>query len=300
MKVKNNMILCVGEVLWDHLPTGKMPGGAPMNVALHLHQLGQMVTFASRVGEDPSGQELRAFLAASGLDTSLIDADPVLPTSKVLVHLDENNNATYEICAPVAWDNLRLSPALVKAAAAAGIIIFGTLASRNSVSRGTLLELLKGDALRVIDINLRKPYDRQEVAELLLARADVAKLNSEELETIASWHGRDTGDEKENILWFAEHYVMKVVCVTRGSRGAIVWDNGRFYEHQGYRVRAVDTVGAGDAFLAGWLASLLAGKEASEALAFACATGAFVATQPGATPNLDMRQITSIRNGDCF
>ncbi|NLA48062.1 MAG: carbohydrate kinase, partial [Bacteroidales bacterium] len=90
-------------------------------------------------------------MAASGLDTSLIDAIPELPTSKVVVHLEENNNARYEICAPVAWDNLRLSPALVKAAAAEGIIIFGTLASRNSVSHDTLLKLLKGDALRVID-----------------------------------------------------------------------------------------------------------------------------------------------------
>ncbi len=271
-----------------------------MNVAFHLHQLGEMVSFASKVGDDQPGQELRAFLASSGLETTLIDTDPELPTSKVLVHLDGSNNASYEICEPVAWDNLRPSPALAKAAAAAGIIIFGTLASRNSVTRGTLHHLLEGDALRVIDINLRKPYDRQEVAELLLARADVAKLNREELETIACWHGRDAGNEKETMQWFAGHYRINLVCVTRGSRGAIVWDNGHFYEHQGYRVRAVDTVGAGDAFLAGWIASLLSGKEPAEALAFACATGAFVATQPGATPKLEVEKITSIRNEDNF
>lgn len=189
-----------------------------MNVAFHMHQPGQMVSFASKVGDDQPGQELRAFLAASGLETTLIDTDPELPTSKVLVHLNRSDNARYEICEPVAWDNLRPSPALAKAAAAAGIIIFGTLASRNSVSRDTLLELLKGDALRVIDINLRKPYDRKEVADLLLARADVAKLNREEQETIASWHGRDAGNEKETMQWFAGHYKMNLVCVTRGSR----------------------------------------------------------------------------------
>ncbi|MBK6285983.1 MAG: hypothetical protein IPF54_27845 [Draconibacterium sp.] len=101
MEIKNNQILCIGEVLWDRLPSGAKPGGAPMNVALHLNAIGQNVSIASRIGNDEPGEELKSFLEKSGLSTELIQVDEHLPTSEVLVHLDENSNATYEICEPV-------------------------------------------------------------------------------------------------------------------------------------------------------------------------------------------------------
>ncbi len=141
MDITNKEIVCFGEVLWDRLPSGAKPGGAPMNVALHLNAIGINAAIASSVGNDDAGKQLLCFLQKSGVDTSLIQTDETLPTSEVLVHLDENNNATYEICEPVAWDNIQLTNDLAKKAQSAGLIIYGSLAARKQTTRETLFEI---------------------------------------------------------------------------------------------------------------------------------------------------------------
>nr|MBD3622851.1 carbohydrate kinase [Sunxiuqinia sp.] len=294
MKITNKQILCIGEVLWDRLPSGAKPGGAPMNVALHLHAIGQDASIASRIGNDQPGRDLKTFLENSGLSTEFIQTDENLPTSEVLVHLDENNNATYEICEPVAWDNLQLTESLAEKAKKSGVLIYGSLASRNQQSRQTLLKLLEVDALKLIDVNLRKPYDRREFVEPLLWKSDVIKLNDDELSVFAAWHAKQDLDEQQLIEWVADHYDAKLVCVTKGENGARLFCEGRFYNHAGFKINAVDTVGAGDAFLAGLLAALFDHKTYDEALAFACATGAFVASKAGATPEYNMQEIERI------
>lgn len=292
MKITNNQILCVGEVLWDNLPSGAKPGGAPMNVALHLCRLGQNVAIASKVGNDEKGRKLVDFLETSGLETDLVQIDENLPTSEVLVHLDSNNNATYEICEPVAWDNLELTDELAAKAKASGLIIYGSLASRGPESRETILRLLENDAVKLVDVNLRKPYDTCELVELLLEKSDVIKLNDDELKVIAGWNSQAESDESSMVKWFAENYKSKLVCVTKGENGAVIYSDGALYSHPGFKVEAVDTVGSGDAFLAGFIASLLEGKSTSDALEFACATGSFVATKVGATPNYKKTDIS--------
>ncbi|WP_303922269.1 carbohydrate kinase [Draconibacterium sediminis] len=294
MEIKNNEILCFGEVLWDRLPSGAKAGGAPMNVALHLSAIGLDATIASSVGDDEPGAELKKFLEDSGMSTAYIQTDNSLPTSEVLVHLDENNNATYEICEPVAWDNIQLNDSLINKAKQAGLLIYGSLASRNPLTRETLMNLLDYDGVKLIDVNFRKPYDSQEVVEMLLEKSDIVKLNDDELNVFASWHKLSGTDEHSLIEWFVKHYNIKMLCVTKGEKGALLFCNGKFFEHPGFKVNAVDTVGAGDAFLAGLIASLLNKKEPAEALAFACATGAFVASKAGATPKYDMGEIEKI------
>lgn len=294
MNIKSNEILCIGEVLWDRLPTGAKPGGAPMNVALHLNAIGLGVAVASSIGNDLAGEELKQFLEESGVATNYIQTDSKLPTSEVLVHLDENNNASYEICEPVAWDNIRLTKALEEKAKQAGLMIYGSLASRNPETRDTLMTLLDNDAVKLIDVNFRKPHDKQDVVELLLEKTDIVKLNDDELFVFAGWHNKATDDERELVKWFSSNYNVQMVCVTKGEKGALLYYEGKFYEHPGFKVNAVDTVGAGDAFLAGIVAALLQKKEPEEALAFACATGAFVASKAGATPKYDMDEIKQI------
>lgn len=297
MDIKNKQILCIGEVLWDRLPSGAKPGGAPMNVALHLNAIGQNVAIASRIGNDEPGKELVSFLEESGLSTEYVQVDEHLPTSEVLVHLDENNNATYEICEPVAWDNLELTDSLISKARDAGMLIFGSLASRNPMSRRTLMQLLDNDAIKLIDVNFRKPYDTKEVVEALLEKTDIVKLNDDELVVFAQWYNKHKHDEKSLVKWLAQQYDVKMVCVTKGDKGALLYWNGEFYEHPGFKVNAVDTVGAGDAFLAGLVSSLIENHPPQDALAFACATGAFVAGKAGATPKYDMDQINAILHG---
>jgi len=294
MEITNNEILCIGEVLWDRLPSGAKPGGAPMNVALHLNAIGLDVAVASSIGKDKPGEELKSFLETSGVSTDYIQVDEYLPTSEVLVHLDENNNATYEICEPVAWDNIKLTDALVEKAKKSGLLIYGSLASRNPISRNTIMNLLDFDGVKLIDVNFRKPYDSQEIVERLLEKTDIVKLNDDELVVFAQWYNKHKYDEHSLIKWFVSQYNIQMLCVTKGENGALLYCDGEFYEHPGFKVNAVDTVGAGDAFLAGLIASLLKKDTPADALAFACATGAFVASKAGATPEYDMTEINTI------
>ena len=293
-KKRYENILCFGEILWDMLPSGAKPGGAPLNVAIHLKKKGENPLLISRTGNDTEGEKLVRFLTASGLTPNFIQTDKELPTSKVLVHLDRDKNATYEICEPVAWDNIQMNSEIEKVGVSADLVIYGSLASRNETTRKTLLELLDlSDAIRLLDVNLRPPYDNRDWIKRLLLLSDFVKLNDFELETIASWDNI-SGKLSKLILWFSEFYQCPEICVTRGASGAALFTENNFYEHPGFRVNAVDTVGAGDSFLASLVASLSKGLHPQKALERACATGAFVASRMGAVPDYAENDIQKI------
>ncbi|MBT3386268.1 MAG: carbohydrate kinase [Prolixibacteraceae bacterium] len=299
-KGKISNILCFGEVLWDMLPSGAKPGGATLNVAIHLKKQGQNPILVSRIGNDKDGKSLKNYLIKSGLDTQFVQMDEKLNTSKVLVHLDEQKNATYEICEPVAWDNIQLNKEIEEVASNSGLIIYGSLASRNQTSRETLFSLLKSSkATRLLDVNLRPPYDKPEVVEKLLFMSDFIKLNDDELYAIASWKNK-SGNETELIQWFAEYFKCSSVCVTRGANGAVLFINKKIYDHPGFIINAVDTVGAGDSFLASLVAGLSNNADPVKALEFACATGAFVASQKGAVPEYSEKEINGIINPSSY
>jgi len=295
MQIENyNNIICFGEVLWDMLPTGAMPGGAPFNVAIHLKKQGMNPVLISRVGNDELGTELIDFLRKESVNTDAVQVDKELPTSQVLVHLDKNRNATYEICEPVAWDNIQFTSEIEKMSKSADLIIYGSLASRNKTTRATLFSILENTkATRLVDINLRSPYDKREWIEELLNVSDFAKLNDDELLKIAGWNGF-SGDEKELIRWLSDFYKCPTVCVTRGDNGAMLYINGVLFEHPGFKITVADTVGAGDSFLASLVRSLSQYNNPKEALETACATGAFVASQNGAVPEYSEKEIAEI------
>lgn len=286
-------ILCIGEILWDMLPTGAKAGGAPMNVALHLKKFGLDVRFAGRIGNDQLGRDLAKFLKSQNLDISLLQVDPNLPTSTVQVHLADDHSVRFEIVDNVAWDRIELTNDLIAAAKEATVIIYGTLASRHAFTRTNILELLENKCLKLLDVNLRKPFDSREVVEKLLSRADIVKLNDDELNVISGWHGRK-GDLNDLTKWFAGKFGCNTICVTRGDKGALIYDQGTIIEHPGYKIDVVDTVGSGDAFLAGFLAKYLAGELSGKSLEYACATGALVATKAGGTPDYQLNEIIKI------
>lgn len=278
-----NQILCFGEVLWDNLPGGAVPGGAPMNVALHLNRFGIKSMIASSVGDDRLGRDLIHFMKKSGLETNLIQTHPSLPTSEVKVWLNEKNNASFEICEPVAWDDIHLSDELVEAARASNAIVFGSLASRNFTTRNTLKSLLDLDILKIMDVNLRAPFIKREIVEPLLKRANIVKLNDDELSIIGSWFELQ-GEIESLAKQLYDFLSLEILLVTRGEHGACLIHKNDFFHHDGFKVEVADTVGSGDAFLAGFLASYSDGKDMDTAITEACAIGAFVATQNGATP----------------
>lgn len=276
-------VLCVGEVLWDALPEGLFLGGAPFNVACHLRATGTPVAMVSRIGNDQLGDEVLRRAVRYGVTTDLIQVDPVLATGFVRVDIDPSGNPNYEILAPAAWDAIATDDELLRRAANARAIVFGTLAQRDATSRATIRRLWETDALIVYDINLRAPFDDRALVGESLRRADVVKLSAEELERVAEWF-RLRGDFETTMRALAAEFACDVVCVTRGSEGAALLHDGAFTEHPGYVVEVKDTVGAGDAFLAVLLAGLLSGATDTALLQHANLIGAYVTTQYGAVP----------------
>ena len=283
-KLMNN-ILCFGEILWDAFGDEKVAGGAPMNVARHLVQQGANVLFASRVGTDVSGNGLVEFLKSNGLYSNLIQLDEKLPTCEVTVKLDAHGHATYIIPEPVSWDNIQTDSALTAAAAQASAIVYGSLACREKTTSDTLLNLLQETrALKVFDVNLRPPHFTLSTIETLVAGADVIKMNEDEAAMLI---GGNTQNLKENMIEFQKKYHPQTICVTRGEHGAMAWHDYEFYEHPGCPVTVVDTVGAGDSFLATFINGLLNKQPMQDTLEKACAIGAFVAGKRGANPKYD-------------
>ncbi|MFW5972642.1 MAG: carbohydrate kinase family protein [Bacteroidota bacterium] len=279
----NDEILCVGEILWDALPAGLFLGGAPFNVACHLHALGNEVHLVSRVGDDVLGREALRRLHDRGLSGDLVQIDDEVPTGFVRVSLDDRGVPGYEIVEPAAWDFIRATPEAVARASGASAIVFGTLAQRSMRSREALRELLRTDALKVIDLNLRPPYDDPAVIEWSLEVADVVKLSDGELDYLRDLLSLPV-DPVNSLHALGERFSLDSVCVTAGADGATLWQQGNVFRHLGYNVRVQDTVGAGDAFLAALLTGLLRGVAGEELLDLANRLGAFVASQSGATP----------------
>ena len=285
-------ICCFGEVLWDLLPSGKVAGGAPMNVAIHANNLGLKASMISAVGNDDLGNELKKFIAERGLSLETIQTLENAPTGIVEVVLDANGVASYTITENVAWDFIELQETAQLAVKNADIVVFGSLVTRHAQSRNTLFALLENAKLKILDVNLRQPFYSAEGIKTLLDKADILKVNDEELALIGSWFGQ-TGSETDLANYFRNQYDLQGIIVTRGGNGAFFIDNeGNYFEHQGYKVSVADTVGSGDSFLASFLAKWINGSSPATCLAFACAVGAFVATQKGATPVVSEQYIT--------
>ena len=276
-------IICFGEMLWDMLPAGKQPGGAPLNVAVHLRNFGLDARLISRVGDDDLGTELLDFVAAQGLATDTVQRGKTHLTGVVKVNVDDCNEVTYKIVQPVAWDYIQYSDALAELVAGADALLFGSLAARTPATRETLYRLLPHARLKVFDVNLRPPHYSRDLVTYLLQHADLVKMNEHELAEVMSWFG-GLSTEESALEWLAGRFHLQAVCVTKGAAGAVLWTNGHLYRSTGFAVTVRDTIGSGDAFLAALLRGWLAGQEPGACLRFACATGSLVATYQGATP----------------
>lgn len=184
--------ICFGEVLWDILPEGAVPGGAPMNVAYHLNKLSKPTSIISKIGDDENGNKLVGFLKKYNVSTELIQVDQQHETGTVLATHGENNEMHYDIVKPVAYDFIDLSNQLKEKVAVAPVFIFGSLAARSEHSRNTLLQLIDAAQTKVLDINLRPPHYEKHVVENLLDKATILKLNNNELDILCDWLGYST------------------------------------------------------------------------------------------------------------
>lgn len=286
-----NKIFCIGEILWDILPTGKFIGGAPFNVAFHLMQHNFQSGVISRVGNDEDGAEIKRKLKSAGLDT--IQTDQKLPTGRVEVSINNRGEAEYEILTPAAWDFIDIHPSLQEDIGKSTAIIFGSLAQRGLVSYHTIQRILKSDALKIFDINLRFPHVDPKKIEESLFRADIVKLNEIELGYLSELYNLSP-EIAEALNSLAKKFTCPMICLTLGENGSILLDSGQIYKHPGFSVDVADTVGSGDAFLAAFVAGYLGGLKGDALLQKSNAAGAFVATQNGATPQMDLVKINAI------
>lgn len=282
-------ILCFGEILWDFLPAGLFPGGAPFNVGYHLKQHGADVRLVSAVGRDLLGEELLIRLRNWNMDTELITRHSGLPTGYVRAVISDNGDAHYDITPSVAWDQIFMNQDVAQAAQGAQALVFGSLAQRSPFNRTVLnriFDVLPGrdEAWRVFDVNLRAPHDDLELVRALAPRATLLKLNSEEAARLCGASSESTGREEHHARALHGTTGCAIICITSAERGAGLLRDGFWHWETGRPVQVADTVGAGDSFLASLLIHLLAKVPEAEALARACRTGEWVASQRGATP----------------
>jgi fructokinase len=290
-------VVGLGEILWDILPDATHLGGAPANFAYITSLMGDRGVVASRVGADAGGQEARRRVEALGLPVTFLqtDADEDHPTGTAQARVDRKGQASFVIAQPAAWDFMEWTAQWQDLARDADAVCFGSLAQRSPQSRETIRNFLRAtsrDALRIFDVNLRGNFYSRELLAESMSLADIVKLNDEELPRImdlgglvdSNVHSSGQDGEKSSAEKLLSLYDLELVCITRGNRGSLLVSKSGSSEHAGFRVQVADTIGAGDAFTAGLTHEYLRGASLNGMNEVANRVGAWVASQPGATP----------------
>lgn len=283
----NNIVVGMGEALWDILPEGKKIGGAPANFAYHIAQLGWEGRVVSAVGDDKLGAEILENFNNKKVKY-LIEEVPY-PTGIVLVELDNVGVPHYNIKENVAWDNIPFTPQLEELAKNTRAVCFGSLAQRNVVSRETINRFLDAmpdgeGQLKIFDINLRQDFYTKEVLCSSFRKCNILKINDEELVAISRMFGYPGIDLQDKCWILLAKYNLKMLILTCGINGSYVFTPGEVSFVDTPKVVVADTVGAGDSFTAAFCAGILKGMPITEAHRLAVKISAYVCTQNGAMP----------------
>lgn len=281
---KKPIVVGIGELLWDLLPTGKTAGGAPINFVYHASRLGAEGYAISAIGDDDNGKEILSVLNKNKIQY-LIEKLPY-PTGTVHVDIKEDGIPQYTITERVAWDHMSPTSDAVDLAERADAICFGALGQRSQQSRETIQAILSfapDSAYRLFDINLRQHYYNKVLIEESLFLANVLKMNDDEMSELKNLFGLN-GSEEEVANWFIENYNLRMVVLTAGADYSTVYTPDEVSTLPTPKVDVVDTVGAGDAFTSALVMSLLKGQSLKEAHENAVKIAAFVCSHKGAWP----------------
>lgn len=280
------LVIGMGEALWDVLPEGRKIGGAPANFAFHAGQAGMDARVVSAVGRDALGDETLLTLQQKGLNTDAV-ARVDFPTGVVQVTLSEGGIPQYDICEGVAWDNIPFTPALDELARNAQAVCWGSLAQRSEVSRNCIYRFLDAmpseqGRLKVFDINLRQHFYSIDVIEASCQRANVLKINEEELVIVSELLRLGTPQVEQQCRLLMERFSLDMLVLTCGSNGSYIFTPVETSFRVTPLVQVADTVGAGDSFTATLVADLLKGAPVGVAHEHAVQLAAYVCTQQGA------------------
>lgn len=287
--MKNEIVVGIGEALWDVLPEGRKLGGAPANFAYHVSQFGLESYIVSAVGDDALGKEITDKFTEKKLN-HMVETVPY-PTGTVQVELDPNGVPQYEIKEDVAWDNIPFTPQIEALAQRTRALCYGSLAQRNEVSRQTINRFIDAmpktdDTLIIFDVNLRQRYYTKDVLDASMRKCNVLKINDEELVTISRMLGYPGTDLQSKCWILLGRYNLKMLILTCGVNGSYIFTSGNMSYLATPMVEVADTVGAGDSFTATFTSSIIKGLGVAEAHRRAVNVSAFVCTQHGATPVL--------------
>ncbi len=298
----NDIVVGMGEALWDVLPEGKKIGGAPANFAYHVSQFGLNSRVVSAVGEDKLGTEILDNFRAKQLNC-MIETVPY-PTGTVQVELDAEGVPCYDIKEGVAWDNIPFTPALADLARHTRAVCFGSLAQRSVVSRQTINSFLDAmpqddDVLKIFDVNLRQSFYTKEILCNSFSKCNILKINDEELVTVSRMFGYPGIDLQDKCWILLAKYNLKMLILTCGVNGSYVFTPGNVSFVETPKVEVADTVGAGDSFTATFVAAILKGFCVQEAHRLAVKVSAYVCTQNGAMPELPESLKESMNGQSC-
>jgi ribokinase len=278
MNARPPTIAVIGSVNLDFVATGaalpkagetvtgavlsRHPGGKGANQALAARRLGAKVTMYCRVGADSIASEATSLMKAGGVNLSGMTLDENNPTGVALIAVAPNGENLIVVC-PGA--NGAFAPDLLAPVDADAVI--GQL----EIPVETVMKAA-GGARKLFAVNLAPA---REVSEALLKRADLIIVN----ETEAAFYGA------------ALKSCGGLLATTFGARGAALYKDGvEIARAEPPRVKAIDTVGAGDAFVAALVVSLCEGLDPQAALTRACAVGALATTRRGAQTSLPTRE----------
>lgn len=282
------LVIGIGEILWDLLPSGPRMGGAPANFACHARALGAEAQVVSRVGNDGAGARLISDLLDLGLDISGISIDPTHSTGSVGVTIAGDGQPVFTIEPDVAWDHIVSDIRMENLFKRADAVCFGTLAQRSAVSAKAiraLVALTDPGTLRIFDVNLRQNHFTTATVVASMKLANVLKVNDDELPRIAGMLGI-SGTVRECLAALVSGFDLRLVAYTRGAEGSILYDGVEWSEHPGLAVEVRDTIGAGDSFTAAVTIGLLNQWPIARISKAATEVAAYVCSSTGAVPSL--------------
>lgn len=287
-------IIGIGEVLWDVYDGEKYIGGAPANFVCDLVQLGHQAHIVSRVGKDRPGEELISALRLRGAVTDYIQTDSYKPTGRVLIKLKKGAIPTFTCIRDVAFDYMTMTPQLELIAKKSSVVLFGSLAQRNAASQSVIYSFLDTSPgkIKIFDANFRgRKLPEKKMVESSLQRATVLKTDKREWRILKKVLEKQNMSNGGMFQYLVERFNLRYVCVSLGRGGCVISTGKEYVYMPGIKITAVDTVGAGDAFAAGFVDAVLRNDELPMIAIWANAIGALVASMNGASPCFTKKDI---------
>src|SRR5690554_4186287 len=280
--INKQVIVGIGEILWDIFPDGKKAGGAPVNFAFHASTPETESYAISAVGTDELGNEVLSLLDENKIKNIIKKVDH--PTGTVLVELD-NGIPTYTITENVAWDYIPFSLQISEIAKRTNAVCFGTLAQRSPTTKDTIQQFLAQvplESFKVLDLNLRSPFYSDSIIKESIQLCNILKMNEEELQVLKSVFHLNNSSDLKACEWLMNTYNLKYLILTAGDKYSMIFSPNNVSHLETPRVDVVDTVGAGDSFTAAFITSLLGGSTLVDAHKKAVKLSAAVCSVAGA------------------